>query len=157
MRKSTYIASRWSNGWPTPEELKASFLGPPGKRSLFENENDNVGLAAEGVDGTQDLDANEGRIDIDLDMWGHPDLGVLLVYSKWGGASKQMYSSKGDLTRLREWIRSKHGTPLPVGLFIPYAKAWRAVKEFIETDGELPDNIEWMANSDLPRGTFPDR
>ena len=77
--------------------------------------NDNAGLVAEGVDGTEDLDSNDGRIDVDLDMWGHPELGVLLVYSKWGGGAKQMYSSKGDLTRLRDWVRSQHGTPLPVG------------------------------------------
>ncbi len=50
----------------------------------------------------------------------------------------------------------RHGTPLPVGLFIPYATAWKAVKEFIETDGKLPKNIEWIANRDLPENTFPD-
>ena len=43
----------------------------------------------------------KGRIDIDLQMWGHPDLGVLLIYSKWGGGLKLTYTSKGDLTRLR--------------------------------------------------------
>ena len=39
----------------------------------------------EGVDGTEDMEPNGGRIDVDLDMWGHPDFGVLLIYSKWGG------------------------------------------------------------------------
>src|SRR5215470_17242188 len=61
-----------------------------------------------------------------------------------------------DLSRLREWIRSTHDTPLPIGLFIPYATAWNAVKEFIETDGELPTSIEWIPNRELPPGTFPD-
>jgi hypothetical protein len=90
-------------------------------------------------------------------MWGHPDLGVLLIHSKWGGGVKEMSSSKGDLTRLREWVRSKHGTLLPAGLFIPHGTAWEAVKEFMETDGELPTGIEWIANRNLPRGTFPDQ
>jgi len=99
---------------------------------------------------------DRSRIDVRLMMWGHPDLGVLLIYSKWGGGFKNLYSSKGDLSRLREWVRSTHETPLPVGLFIPYAIAWRAVKEFIETDGKLPKSIEWIANKDLPKGTFPD-
>jgi len=157
MRRTTYLDLRRRNGWPNPKELEPYFLGPPAQRLAFESANDNAGLAAEGVDGTEDLDTNEGRIDVDLDMWGHPELGVLLVYSKWGGGSKQMYSSKGDVSRLREWVRSKHGTPLPVGLFVPYDAAWDAVKEFIETDGELPNSIEWIANRDLPRGTFPDR
>jgi hypothetical protein len=57
-------------------------------------------------------------------MWSHPDLGVLLIHSKWGGGVKEMSSSKGDLTRLREWVRSKHGTLLPAGLFIPHGAAW---------------------------------
>jgi Immunity protein Imm1 len=76
---------------------------------------------------------------------GHPDLGVLVIWSKWGGGHKQDYTSKGDLTRLRELVRSLHETPLPVGLFIPYDLAWKAVKEFIETDGALPKSIEWIA------------
>src|SRR5215813_11001499 len=32
-----------------------------------------------------------------------------------------------------------------------------AVKEFMETDGKLPNSIKWIANRHLPRGTFPDR
>ena len=157
MRKCAYFDLRRSNGWPRPEELAPYFLRPRGQCWAFKSGNDNAGLAVEGVDGTENLDPNDGRIDVDLDMWGHPDLGVLLIYSKWGGRVKEMRSSKGDLTRLRERVRSKQGTLLPVGLFIPHGSAWEAVKEFMETDGELPTSIEWIANRDLPRGTFPDR
>jgi hypothetical protein len=89
-------------------------------------------------------------------MWGNPEHGVLLIYSKWGGGLKQTYGSKGDFARLRERVRSMHDTVLPVGLFIPFDKAWTAVKEFIETDGKLPKSIEWIANRDLPPNTFPD-
>jgi hypothetical protein len=45
---------------------------------------------------------------------------------------------------------------MPIGLFIPFAEAWKAVKEFIETEGELPKSIEWVRNRDLPPNTFPD-
>lgn len=69
---------------------------------------------------------------------------------------KQTYNSKGDLRRLGEFVRSLHGTPLSVGLFVPFPVAWKAVKEFIETDGELPTSIEWIASRDLPPETFPD-
>jgi hypothetical protein len=48
-----------------------------------------------------------------------------------------------------------HETPLSVGLFIPFPTTWRAVKEFMETDGELPASIEWIAVADLPPETFP--
>lgn len=157
MRKCSYFDLRRSNGWPRPEELEPYFLRPRGQCWDFKSGNDNAGLAAEGVDGTEDLDPNDGRIDVDLDMWGHPDLGVLLIHSKWGGGVKEMCSSKGDLTRLREWVRSKQGTLLPVGLFIPHETAWEAVKEFMDTDGELPTRIKWIANRKLPRGTFPDQ
>jgi hypothetical protein len=109
MRKCAYLDLRRGNGWPRPEELEPYFLSPPGQCWDFESGNDNAGLAAEGVDGTEDPDPNDGYIDVDLDMWGHPDRGVFLIYSKWGGGVKEMCSSKGDLRRLREWVRSKRG------------------------------------------------
>jgi hypothetical protein len=156
MKKRIYFAEFDGPGWPTANKLERYFLAPAGKRWTFASGNDSWGLSAEGVDGSDHLPANKGRIDIDLQMWGHPDLGVLLIWSKWGGGYKQTYSSKGDLSRLQEWIRSLHDTPLPVGLFVPYAEAWKAVKQFIERDGDLPDSIEWIANGDLPPNTFPD-
>jgi hypothetical protein len=156
MKKSTYFASRLTDGWPCPADIEHYFLAPPGKRWFFETRNDSGGFSAEGVDGTGHLGTNEGRIDINLQMWGNPDHGVLLIYSKWGGGHKQTFSSKGDLSRLRDLVRSTHDDPMPIGLFIPFAKAWRAVKEFIETDGALPKSIEWIANRDLPPNTFPD-
>ena len=79
-------------------------------------------------------------------MWGHPQLGILLMYEKYGGGHRETFSSKGDLQRLGELVRSLHDTPLPVGLFIPFETAWKAVKEFVETDGALPKSIEWIAN-----------
>jgi hypothetical protein len=155
--RSAYIDFRRHRGWPTLEELQPYVLAPARQRSLLQTKNDNLGLVAEGVDGTEQLEPNEGRIDVDLDVWGHPELGILLIYSKWRGRLKQMYSSKGDLARLGGWIYSTNGAALPVGLFIDNAAAWSAVKEFIETNGDLPTSIDWISNHDLPAGTFPDR
>lgn len=76
MRKSMYFASRPSEGGPDPKELERYFLAPPGQRWFFETRNDSGGLTAEGVDGTEHLEAEKGRIDVELDMWGNPDLGV---------------------------------------------------------------------------------
>ena len=50
-----------------------------------------------------------------------------------------------------------HDTVLPIGLFIPFEKAWTAVKEFIETDGKLPRSIEWIANVIFHQTLFPIR
>jgi hypothetical protein len=156
MRKRSHFASRRSNGWPNPAEIERYFLAPPGQRWFFETRNDSAGFAVEGVNGTEHLEPYKDRIDIHLSMWGHRELGVLVFYQKFGGGHREAFTSKGDMTRLREWVRSTHDTPLPVGLFIPYEQAWKGVKEFLETDGQLPKSIEWVANRDLPAGTFPD-
>jgi hypothetical protein len=157
MGKIGYFASKPIRNWPKPEEIEHYFLAPPGERWFFETGNDGASFTREGVDGTEHLQAYKGRIDIDLTMWAHPTLGVLLNWSKWGGSHKQMYISKGDMTRLRDYVRAEHGTPLSVAFFIPFEKAWTAVKEFLESDGDLPKSIEWVANSTLPRDTFPDQ
>ncbi len=156
MRKYMYVASQRAWKWPEPREIEPYFLAPPGQEWSYSGGNDSWGLRAEGLYGTEDLQLGKGRVDAELAMWGNPNHGVLLIYSKWGGGYKDMFSSKGDLGRLHELVRSLHDTPLPVGLFIPFREAWKAVKEFIETDGELPKSIEWVANKDLPPNTFPD-
>jgi hypothetical protein len=155
MNKRAYFDNEWFRGWPEASWLEPYFLSKS-PRWFAETGNDSAGFAAEGVEGTDHLLPNKGRIDIQLDLWGNPDLGVLLIWSKWGGGYKETFTSKSDMTRLRELVRSTHDTPLPVGLFIPFEQAWKAVKEFIETDGALPKSIEWVANRDLPKNTFPD-
>jgi hypothetical protein len=112
------------------------------------------------VDG---LYGTAGRPEIDqvkatLFMFGNPGLGAYLIYDKWDGRIRHKYSyaTKGDLSRLGESVKTLHGTPLSVGLFIPFPVAWKAVKEFMETDGELPTSIEWIAAGDLPPEAFPE-
>jgi hypothetical protein len=156
VRKHSYFDEFVGSGWPTPDELKPYFLGAPGRPSSFEADNDCWGLSAEGADQTEHLPEGKGRIDIRLTMVGNPDLGVLLQYLKYGGGSKDGYYSKGDMTRLREWTKTRGGDLMPVGLFIPAERAWAAVKEFLQKDGALPNNIEWIADEDVPGEAFPD-
>ena len=81
----------------------------------------------------------------------------MLIYQKSGALDfRDAYTSRGDLNRLGEIVRTLHDDRLPVGLFIPFPKAWLAVKEFMETEGQLPKSIEWVRNTDLPPNTFPD-
>lgn len=157
MIRRTYFNSRHHDDWPDPRELKPFFFAPPGQEWFHAGGNDTASLSAEGLYGTENEDIRTGRrVDLRLMMWGVPKLGVLLIYHKYGGGFREAYSSKGDMSRLREWVRNLHNDQLPVGLFIPFKSAWLAVKEFIETDGALPKSIEWVANKDLPEGTFPD-
>ena len=72
MRKRTDFASRRREGWPAPAELEHYFLSPPGQRWFFETGNDSGGIVAEGVDNTEGLLPGAGRIDLCLDMYGHP-------------------------------------------------------------------------------------
>jgi hypothetical protein len=157
MRKHVYFDVFVGRGWPAPSELERYFLGPAGQRwTFFRSHNDCWGLSAEGVDGTEHLPRHQGRIDLHLTMLGNADHGVLLNYAKRGGERLEDYYSRGDLRLLREWMWSRHGSLMPIGLFIPFERAWLAVKEFLQTDGALPQSITWIAGDDLPADAFPD-
>ncbi|ODR96864.1 hypothetical protein AUC70_13845 [Methyloceanibacter stevinii] len=157
MKKTTYFNSEDVKGWPRPEELRPFFFAPPGREWFNSTGNDGALLTGEGLYGTDNEDHLAGkRVDLDLYLYGMPGLGVLLIYHKHGGGYQEEYTSVGDMSRLKEWVENLHQTKLPIGLFIPFPRAYDAVKEFIETDGELPKCIEWVANKDLPYGTFPD-
>lgn len=158
MKKRVYFDVFDGPGWPTSGELKPYFLGSPGRRSSFEpseSGNDCWGLTVEGVKGTEHLSEGNGRIDVRLTMLGNVNHGVLLYYRRWGGGYHDSYYSKGNLTRLQEWVETKDGDLMPVGLYVPSKIAWQAVKEFMEKDGELPNSIMWVADSDIPAGAFP--
>lgn len=158
MQKRSYFHNVRLAGWPSVAELAPYFLAKPAGSGWFhETGNDSAGFDLEGVNGTEHLPPGRGRADISLSMWGNPELGVLLQYARYGGGQpRQDWFSKGDTRKLRQWVRSLHDTPLPIGLFIPFDRAWLAVKEFIETDGKLPTSIEWVNSDDLPDNTFPD-
>lgn len=156
MKKKIYFGKFDASSWPEPEAVRPYFITQPGHEWSYDGRNDNWGLRIEGLEGTEGLEPYKKRIDASLNMWGHPEHGVLIIYQKWGSGHREAFTSKGDLRRLREIVRTLQNDPLPVGLFIPFTEAWKAVKEFMETEGELPKSIEWIANKDLPPNTFPD-
>jgi hypothetical protein len=145
MRKTTYFLEHPGYGWPNERWLAPYFLTPAGRQEAFAADNDSWGVSAECVDGTETLP-----------ILGKPDLGVLLFYNRWSATDGNAYYSKGNLRNLRRWVRTKHGDRMPVGLFIPFEYALKAVMEFIETDGALPKCIEWVAAADLPDDAFPE-
>ena len=156
VRKRINFQEMVSPGWPSPKALEPFFLTPathpwtPGHRG-----SDEYALEADGLYGTADR-AERDRVVVHLTMIGTPDFGVFLHYSKWDGRVRkaQNFFSKGDMRRIREWLRTLQDDLRPIGLFIPYAQAWKAVKEFMERDGELPTSIEWVDAEDLPPNTF---
>src|SRR5262245_4301130 len=109
MRKLTYFERFDREGWPDPRELKPYFFAPPGQEWFNHYGNDTAGLWVEGLYGTENEDhITERRVDLDLDLYGIPGLGVLLIYHKHGGGYSESYTSKGDMRRLREWVRNLH-------------------------------------------------
>src|SRR5262249_44821724 len=154
MRKRSYFNEFIGDGWPDASKLERYFLAPP--EQLFRLWDNCWGLSAEGADGTEHLPEGKGRIDIGLTMVGDPNRGVLLQYRKYGGGVRDEFYSKSDLNRLQEWLVTKDGDLMPIALFIPFETVWKAVKEFIESDGALPTSIPWVAGCDLPASAFPD-
>jgi hypothetical protein len=156
MRKHANFGEYWGAGWPDPGAIERYFVGPQENPWFREERADSAGLTAEGVGGTDHLQPSKGRVDIHFYLTGHRAHGVSLCYQKWGGGYKDTYYSKGDLGRLREFMRNLHGRLESPVLFIPFDDAWRAVKDFIESDGALPKSIDWIKSRDLPPETFPD-
>lgn len=155
MRRTTYFLDHPGFGGPRHNWLAPYFLTPAGRQEAFGIDNDSWGVSAECVDDTEGL-PRDRQIDIDLTILGKPDLGVLLFYNRWSATDGNAYYSKGDLGNLHIWVRTRHGDRMPVGLFIPFEQALKAVVEFIETDGALPKCIEWVAAADLPEDAFPE-
>jgi len=158
MRKEGSFDNHWGDGWPDIKNVEACLIDPVRRSELFAKGRDGGCFAVTGLYGTENLRPREGLVSAVLFIHVNPDHGVKLVYSKWDGRIQQKfsYNSKGDLNRLGEFVRSFHGTPLSLGLFISFSTGWEAVKEFILTEGELPRSIEWVATEDLPKKTFPD-
>lgn len=154
MRKECYFHDFDGPGWPTPEVLKKYFSA--GGRLWESGGNDSWGLSVEGLYGTAALPPGRS-VNARLDMIGNPEHGVTLNYDKWDGRvqHKDSYVSRGDPSRLGMFMYSLHCDPYSLGLFIPFEEAFKAVKEFIESDGELPASIAWIAVKDLPPETFP--
>ena len=163
MMRKVYFCDLKGRYWPTLSELSPYFLTQKGNERWYSGGNDSWGLEIAGLYGTVDLPvygrtgpAGIGsRVEAHLSMWGSPDYGALLYYHRYGGGYADHYYSAGDLSRLSVWVRTRHSDLNPVGLYIPFRDAWPAVKEFMETDGELPKCIPWITSNDLPDNTFP--
>jgi hypothetical protein len=155
MMKSTYFVTYHGPGWPDLTWLSRFFLTAQGRREFFDGGNDCWGLTAEGVDGTGHLALHKGRLDVNLTILGHPTLGVMLQWRKTGRVPIETYYPKGDMTRVLQWTKDLRGYLHPVGLFLSYEGAWRAIKEFVEREAALPSCVEWIRDKDLPKGTFP--
>jgi hypothetical protein len=159
MKRRIYFGDFQHGRWPDPRELERYFIEAEGGGWPMAGGNDNWGFTIDGLDGTTHLPDEEDRVVVDLNMIGFPGRGVAFVYAKWDGRTKQRhdYASKGDMRRVKETVYAAQYTPVSVGTIVPFADAYRAVKEFMETDGELPRSIEWVSVDELPPRASPAR
>lgn len=155
MRKRVHFDKFLGNGWPDLKELQPYFLAPAGQQWFSTGGNDSASLRLEGVDDTEHLQPGEGRVVIDLMMSGDPRFGVLLIYSKLGGPDSFAFTSKGDGALKGRYTQTRHSDLMPLWHYIPFEEAWKAVQEFVQTDGALPKSIEWISNKNLDEDTFP--
>jgi hypothetical protein len=155
MKKITSFRGYEGPGWPNQKWLEPFFLTPAGRREIFGFRNNHWGLRARGVDGTEDLPFDK-EINVTLHIIGKPDIGVLLYYDRLSATDGYTYFSVGNLKMLQTLVEAKPGTRMPLGLFIPFEQALKAVVEFADTNGALPKCIEWIASTDLPKGSFPE-
>lgn len=159
MRKNGAIAGNWVNdGWPALSYVESCFLDPVIREKNIAWGSDGGNLSVDGLYGTEGLPERGGLVTATLYIFMNAQFGASLQLTRWDGRTQKQttHVSKGDLSRLDVFVFSKHETPLSVGLFIPFERAWLAVKEFMKTEGELPTAITWCDARDLPSGTWPD-
>ena len=164
MEKRAYFPGMRFNNWPVPSKIAPFFADSKTRTTLWSGGNDNWGLSVHGLNGTEHLPPYSqvgGRgprcqIEAHMTFWANPEHGILLYYKKFGNGLSIHHFSRGDTSRLKEWVRTTHDDLRPVGLYIPFVKAWTAIKEFMNTNGDLPEAITWIKPEELPIGTFPD-
>lgn len=158
MRKEASFDSHWGDGWPDPQHVKKCLLDPTLRGALFARGRDGGSFSIVGLYGTEGLPARGGLVTVSLYMYFSPEHGMTLQYYKWDGRIQQgaSFSSRGSLNRLGQFVRSQHGTPLSLGLFIGFEQGTAAVMQFMESNGNLPTAIAWIGDKDLPPETFPD-
>ena len=162
MKREIYFRDLRTNYWPALEAIKPYFLAPDAPQMWGESGNDDWAIGIYGFNGTEDglrfarVGSGQKQQEwAELEMWGDPNLGVMLWYQRVGGGPTIYQYSAGDMSRQNQWTRTLQSDLRPVSLYIPYDKAWLAVKEFMETDGQLPKCIQWISSMDVPSNSFP--
>ncbi|HET7805327.1 MAG TPA: Imm1 family immunity protein [Pseudolabrys sp.] len=157
VKKEASFDDHWGNGWPDITIVDQCLTDPEKLAQLFAKGRDGGCFSIEWIYDEDNSVPQFGVVGAILYMHMNPDHGIKLQYSGWDRCigERKTYHSKGDLTKLKQFVRSFHRTPLSIGLFVPFETGRRAVKEFLETDGELPRSVDWILDDDLTPDVFP--
>lgn len=156
VKKEAAFDDHWGNGWPDISAVEQGLADPEKLAQLLAKGRDGGCFSIEWVYDKGAL-SQSGLVGAILYMHMNPEHGIKLQYSSWDRRTgkRETYHSKGDLARIRQFVRSFHRTPLSIGLFVPFEKGRKAVKEFLQTDGKLPQSVDWISDDDLPSDAFP--
>jgi hypothetical protein len=157
VKKEAAFDDHWGNGWPDISVVEKGLADPEKLGQLFAKGRDGACFSIEWIYDQHDSMPQTGLVGAILYMHLNPDHGIKLQYLGWDRRTgkRETYHSKGDLARLKQFVRSFHRTPLSIGLFVPFKIGCKAVKEFLQTDGKLPQSVEWISDDDLPSEVFP--
>jgi len=157
IKKEAAFDDHWGSGWPDIGVVEQRLSDPEKLAQMFAKGRDGGCFSIKWIYDKNNAEPQSELVAATLYMHMNSEHGIKLQYSRWDGriGEKKTYHSKGDLTRLKHFVRSFHRTPLSIGLFVPFEIGRKAVKEFLETDGDLPRSIDWVPEDGLPSEVFP--
>ena len=145
--KVAKFCSFFENHWPSVPEIRPFFERYD--RKEWSRGGEGQSLVLYGAEGTENLEPFKDRIDIHLAVYDDPECGALLMYDKTGGKYSEHYYSLGDSVRFYETVKSREGSPLSKGLFVPLEQAWLAVEDFLLNEGQRSGRIHWIQADEL--------
>jgi len=80
---------------------------------------------------------------------------VYVHYSRIGGDKRRNYYCLWNKELLGENFYSRNGDLFSKALVVPFNVAFNIVEQFLKSDGELPDCVEWTEEKDLSDDAFP--
>jgi hypothetical protein len=106
MRKEGAFDTHWGDGWPDMATVEACMTDPKRREQMFASGADGGCFSIEGLYGTENLAPRTGLVSATLCLYLNPDHGAMLLYSRWDGRvqKQQGYNSKGDMSRLGEFV-----------------------------------------------------
>src|SRR5689334_22088829 len=118
VKKEAAFDDYWGNGWPDVSTVQLCLADPERRAQLFAKGRDGGCFSIEWIYEKNDSTSQSGLVGAVLYMHLNPDHGIKLQYSGWDRriGERNTYHSKGDLTQLKQFVRSFHRTPLSIGL-----------------------------------------
>jgi hypothetical protein len=158
MIRTLFMADYWNADWPRPAMVAPLFLDPKQREWCYWDGGNGGSFKIDGLNGSQAEQDPQRRANASLYIMGDRHHGISLFHRLWDGKSGQArgHHSRGDLSRRLDFVRTRDGDRVSVGLFIPFEMAWLAVEDFMTNDGQLSTRINWVNVDDLPNDTFPE-